>query len=641
MAPKKKQTGVLGKSIMKARFGADGRRGHTEGWVHTTELPDGYQWDKGLQSVTDANDLDEFLQTAQLTGQEFVGEKLNVKVVSPDAASNSAVLSLSESISVKDAQEENLTALRIPRRPAWDENTTASELNNLERESFVEWRRGLATIQKKEHIHLTPFEKNLEVWRQLWRVVERSDLIVQIVDARNPLLFYCEDVETYVEEMGDDKQSLLLINKADMLTDQQRRHWANYLEEKGIKFCFWSANVEIEKQEAAAKQAREEEDRLNNALEAVTIAPVLSSISDDTPDSTLSDDETTTAVKEDIPAVNEINAEEDVHDDILQVLDAEGLLALFKRGCPLPSETRLDRNGKKRVPTVGLVGYPNVGKSSTINALCGAKLVSVSATPGKTKHFQTLMLERDLQLCDCPGLVFPSFVATQAELTCNGVLPIDHLRDPIPPMSLLVRRIARDMIEETYGMYIIKPSEDDPNQSRPPTAHEMLHSYGRHRGFMTSHGLPDIQRSARIILKDFVKGKLMYCHPPPEIPELTYNTHLSIGMGSGPDETDYSEADTAALYSTSGKTRDQDYHYADKTEGDRILNAVQAKTTGKSAHAASVTKHASEIVTSLTSTERDDKGRPVGKPWRKHNNKGKNEKTRRVYEGVASEGGLR
>lgn len=42
--------------------------------------------------------------------------------------------------------------------------------------------------------------------------------------------------------------------------------------------------------------------------------------------------------------------------------------------------------------TVGLVGYPNVGKSSTINVICGAKKVAVAATPGKTKHFQVPLL---------------------------------------------------------------------------------------------------------------------------------------------------------------------------------------------------------------------------------------------------------
>ena len=52
---------------------------------------------------------------------------------------------------------------------------------------------------------------------------------------------------------------------------------------------------------------------------------------------------------------------------------------------------------------VGLVGYPNVGKSSTINALFGSKKTAVAATPGKTKHFQTLNVAPTLCLCDCPG----------------------------------------------------------------------------------------------------------------------------------------------------------------------------------------------------------------------------------------------
>lgn len=44
--------------------------------------------------------------------------------------------------------------------------------------------------EKDRSITVTPFEKNLHVWRQLWRVIERSDVLVQIVDSRNPLLFW-------------------------------------------------------------------------------------------------------------------------------------------------------------------------------------------------------------------------------------------------------------------------------------------------------------------------------------------------------------------------------------------------------------------------------------------------------------------
>jgi ribosome biogenesis GTPase A len=52
---------------------------------------------------------------------------------------------------------------------------------------------------------------------------------------------------------------------------------------------------------------------------------------------------------------------------------------------------------------VGLVGYPNVGKSSTINAIFGSKKTAVAPTPGKTKHFQTLNVSSTICLCDCPG----------------------------------------------------------------------------------------------------------------------------------------------------------------------------------------------------------------------------------------------
>lgn len=83
---------------------------------------------------------------------------------------------------------------------------------------------------------MTPFERNLSVWRQLWRTIERSQLVVQIVDARNPLCFRCKDLETYVDEhhrmypelFSEDgtpppkKKNLILLNKADLLTRHQR-----------------------------------------------------------------------------------------------------------------------------------------------------------------------------------------------------------------------------------------------------------------------------------------------------------------------------------------------------------------------------------------------------------------------------------
>lgn len=104
------------------------------------------------------------------------------------------------------------------------------------------------------------------------------------------------------------------------------------------------------------------------------------------------------------------------------------------------------------------------------------KKVSVSATPGKTKHFQTLYLEKDLLLCDCPGLVMPSFVFTKAEMFLNGILPVDQMRDHVPPINLITSLIPRHILEEKYSIMLPKPLEGE-DQERPPTDEEFLNAY--------------------------------------------------------------------------------------------------------------------------------------------------------------------
>ena len=151
------------------------------------------------------------------------------------------------------------------------------------------------------------------------------------------------------------------------------------------------------------------------------------------------------------------------------------------------------------------------------------KRVTVGATPGKTKHFQTLNIEPDLTLADCPGLVFPSFLASRAELVCNGVMPIDQMREYAnytAPISLMLRRVGADQLREQYSLVFPNwGGEEGGEEEYRRRAEEVLNAHARMRGWMKDHGRPDESRSARVLLKDLFIGKLLYCYPPPGMVE--------------------------------------------------------------------------------------------------------------------------
>uniref|UniRef100_A0ABM5G4D9 Large subunit GTPase 1 homolog n=1 Tax=Pogona vitticeps TaxID=103695 RepID=A0ABM5G4D9_9SAUR len=642
---KKKTTASpgLGRALTRQRTQGRGSRQAGAGWLHTSELNDGYDWGRlNLQSVTEQDSLEEFLATAELAGTEFVAEKLNIKIVSAEA--HTGLPTAEETKNIQDLQEQNKQFLCIPRRPPWDQHTSPEVLNQAERDSFLAWRRQLARLEEEHKLLLTPFERNLDFWRQLWRVLERSDVVVQIVDARNPLLFRCPDLELYAREISPEKENLILLNKADLLSEEQRSAWARFFEEEGVKVVFWSALAEGKRLAAASKGAEAVEEP---GLEAefssqreVRASPLSSQDGSETEESDR---------EEDSDVYEDCEEEEDEEEAWLTCSEEEdrgtafaepsgGRIAGPELQKPGPLQDRPVRNssrlvqreelleifrsvhaGKRKVRegevTIGLVGYPNVGKSSTINTILGKKKVSVSATPGHTKHFQTLYVEPGLCLCDCPGLVMPSFVSTKAEMICSGILPIDQMRDHVPPISLICQRIPRPILETTYGINLIRPREDEP-PDRPPTSEELLTAYGCMRGFMTDHGQPDQPRSARYLLKDYVMGKLLYCHPPPGIDPC----HFQLW-----DREDASSKRTP---------RDAGLHPGGNPKGKQIENLVDAaffhqgnvRALTRGRPSALGCSGSSRLPGPSTSSGQE----APGKPWKRHGNRNKKEKVRRL-----------
>jgi ribosome biogenesis GTPase A len=114
---------------------------------------------------------------------------------------------------------------------------------------------------------------------------------------------------------------------------------------------------------------------------------------------------------------------------------------------------------------VAIVGNPNVGKSSFINGLVRKKVVSVSATPGHTKYYQTIELEdapddvdvkaKGIVLVDSPGLVFPTVDRPRAVQVLAGLYPIALLRTPYPMIRVVGEALPLEKL------YRLQPPNDD------------------------------------------------------------------------------------------------------------------------------------------------------------------------------------
>ncbi len=175
---------------------------------------------------------------------------------------------------------------------------------------------------------------------------------------------------------------------------------------------------------------------------------------------------------------------------------------------------------KDGVVTIGCVGYPNVGKSSLLNALYGRKVASVSRTPGHTKHFQTIFLTENVRLCDCPGLVFPSSTPRKLQVLM-GSFPIAQLREPYAAIRFLAERIdIQKLLVLTH-----------PDKEEEWSAMDVCDAFALKRGFFTAKAArPDTYRAANSILRMALDGKITLSLRPKGFKEKQdfWNSHPEL-----------------------------------------------------------------------------------------------------------------
>ena len=109
-------------------------------------------------------------------------------------------------------------------------------------------------------------------------------------------------------------------------------------------------------------------------------------------------------------------------------------------------------NSDKKQISVGVIGYPNVGKSSVINTLISKKSCKVAPIPGETKIWQYITLFRNIYLIDCPGVVVDTAGDTETDSVLKGVVRAERLETPEDYIDAIQEAVKKEHIAALYGL---------------------------------------------------------------------------------------------------------------------------------------------------------------------------------------------
>ncbi|KAJ2959818.1 hypothetical protein NQZ79_g4784 [Umbelopsis isabellina] len=332
-------------------------------------------------------------------------------------------------------------------------------------------------------------------FREFRKVLEHADVVLEVLDARDPLGCRTRHVERMIMDSGLSKKIILVLNKIersqiflhnipvsfkDLVPRENVESWLKYLRNEYPAIAF----------KASTQSQRRNLSQSNMSA--------------------------------DIANQDMLNSSE--------CLGADQLIKLLKNYC---------RNlNMKTSITVGVIGYPNVGKSSVINSLKRSKVCGVGSTPGFTKVAQQITLDKNIKLLDCPGIVFAAQGhngESDAEVLLRNCVKVELLDDPITPVQVIVSRCS---MEQLMAMYEIPPFND---------VHDFLVRLALQRGKLKKGGIPDTHLVARAVLQDWNGGKIPFYTRPPSATSSHINASLVSSWGKELDLDDLLKEDNLVL----------------------------------------------------------------------------------------------
>ncbi|KAM0749861.1 hypothetical protein T439DRAFT_326756 [Meredithblackwellia eburnea MCA 4105] len=296
--------------------------------------------------------------------------------------------------------------------------------------------------------------------KSLRKVLEASDVVIEVLDARDPVGTRCRAVERELRSLdGGRKKLVIVLNKIDLVPPAVVQSWLAHLRQQAPTLPFKSST---------------QQQRTN-----------LSSSSLHTPSS--ASGSSTKPLMELIKGFRHANA---------------------------PTPANSSEQKVKQSLTIGLIGHPNVGKSSIINTLKRSKACSVAPTPGWTKEVQEVVLEKGVRVLDCPGVVVEARGETEGAL--RGMVKVEDLNDPKAPVEAILQRCKKEHLMMLYNI----PHFDGIT--------DFLVEVARGKGRLRKGGVPDLNGTARSVVRDWVSGRIPYYVSPPAVAPGTASTSANV-----------------------------------------------------------------------------------------------------------------